>query len=176
MPSFRIPVSMALITIAMTAFALASIRSASALWCIRIFSVELLALATVILGAILKKGPARPPWLGATVFGLISLAVTSPNLILPVTPGYFVESIGEVFDTLHPRPPSPSLEPTLEPAELDRLQANADLREVLRTSESWRFKGVVTSVIVIAFTLMGAVAGHLLKSSSRFSATLPLRD
>lgn len=62
----------------------AALRNADGLWASATFTLSIVAISTALLGALIRRGRARPAWIGFAVFGWTYLLIsTLPPSTLP---------------------------------------------------------------------------------------------
>jgi hypothetical protein len=77
MPRFRVSIATLLVLVAVVAFWVASLRSATSWWTSLSSTVTLGALLTGVLGAVFLKGPDRGFWAGFALFGVVYLVLVN---------------------------------------------------------------------------------------------------
>jgi hypothetical protein len=83
----RVTIAGLMAVVLYAALSFAALANASAVWADTTYTIAILTVSTALLGAIVRKGPNRVPWVGFAVFGWI-------YVLIDLLPGWFHSGFG----------------------------------------------------------------------------------
>jgi hypothetical protein len=150
MTRFRFSLAQLMAIVLYFGFAFAALRNADRIWASATFTLSIMTISTALVGAFVRRGPARPAWIGFAVFGWTYLSI---GMVPPRASGGL--GIGPL-----PWPPNliewgiASLQPYLRPVSSAQMFMSGSLLTP--------YEQVGNSLGIVLFGLVGAVAGRLL--------------
>lgn len=150
MTHFRFSLAQLMAAVIYLGLGFAALRNADRLWASATFTLSIVAISTALLGALIRRGRARPVWIGFAVFGWTYLLIST---LPPRASG------GLGFGPL-PLPPSliewgmASLQPYLWPVPSGQMWNSASLLTP--------YEQVGHSLGIVLFGSVGAFVGRFL--------------
>ena len=77
MTRFRLTIAQLMAIVLYLSLGFAALRNADRLWASATFTLSIVAISTALLGALIRRGRARPAWIGFAVFGWTYLLLST---------------------------------------------------------------------------------------------------